>query len=442
MKRILCLLALLCLFLKLPAQDNQSNKSGLAIGDIVPEITITNILNHPTGKANISDYRGKWLIIDFWATWCAPCITAFPKLDSLQEVFQGQVQFLPVAYQSKAEVEKLLTKLEKLKGFSIDLPLVVADTRLNNLFPHKYLPYYVWIDPEGAVAATTDHREVTAANIKALLAKKDPVLENKEYVRSPFNKNELLLAGNNEMTEKKVVFQSALLPYTAGLSSGYTIFPTDPEQGKRILATNSRLLSLFQLAYSGDIYFSNNRTVIEVEDRSAFVAGKTGKAYAEWLQNGHAWCYELIVPADQEDKVKQIMQEDLQRFFPQYQATVQERKISVLALVRIGKKDKKHVKPLGSRGGEYKAEFSLLGGELRNGLLVDLIARLNAYFLQKLPTPIIDETGYTGRVDLKLDANMSDVASIRKALRDYGLDLVEMDRKIRVLVIEDTNKGT
>lgn len=436
MKRNLCLLALLCFFFKLPAQNNPSNTSGLAIGDQVPDVAIVNLLNHPTGKANISDYRGKWLILDFWATWCSPCISMFPKSDSLQKTFQDKVSILPITYEDESKVTRLFNKVKILKG--LKPPMVVNDSILHALFPHRELPHYVWINPKGIVVATTDHRQVTAANIEAQLAKKESVLENKIYVRSPFNKNELLLAGNTEIV-KPVRYQSVLLPYIEGLSIGYTIFPTDPKIGKRILATNSRLLSLFQLAHSGqDIYFTNNRTIIEVEDRSAFVAGVSGKAYSNWLQDGNAWCYELIVPANQEERAMQIMREDMQRFFPQYIAAIEERKRPCLALVRTNNKDSKiKAKPLETRGGEYEADLSLLGGEIRNGLLVDLVARLNAYFLQNLSTPIIDETGYTGRIDLALDANMSNVASIREALQEYGLDLVEVDRKIKVLVISD-----
>lgn len=131
------------------------------------------------------------------------------------------------------------------------------------------------------------------------------------------------------------------------------------------------------------------------------------------------------------------MKEDLHRYFPQYRVSVQKRRISCLALVRVKNKDKDERKPLASKGGENSMKVSLFGAEIRNGTLASLIIHLNAGYLHHLPTPIIDETQYEGRVDLKLIANMSDVASIRNALQVYGLDLEEVKRRIKVLVIED-----
>lgn len=48
----------------------------------------------------------------------------------------------------------------------------------------------------------------------------------------------------------------------------------------------------------------------------------------------------------------------------------------------------------------------------------------------------MDETGYRGAVDLNL-GNLKDLATLKKALNEYGLDLVEGERMIRMLVVKD-----
>ena len=67
---------------------------GITIGQQVPDVLIKTILNYnttdgPATSAKVSDFRGKLLIIDFWATWCTSCIYKFPELDQLQDEFAG-----------------------------------------------------------------------------------------------------------------------------------------------------------------------------------------------------------------------------------------------------------------------------------------------------------------------------------------------------------------
>lgn len=433
MKPILCSLALLCLIFKLSAQDN--NPPGLSIGDKVPDITISNILNHPTGEATLSDYLGQWLILDFWATWCSPCIAMFPKTDSLQQAFEGEVTFLSVTYEEEGKVNTLFNKLNSLQGLK---PIMaVEDTKLQKLFPHRSLPHYVWINPEGVVAAITGMDEVTGRNIEAMLQKKATMANKKAETTLSYDRKESLLTAHAALPGSPVRYHSAILDYVEGLKASYTVYPPGPLSGGRLLALNLPLPWLYRLAYSGGThFFGKNRMVIEIADMEGFASSLGGQAYEDWLRDGHGFCYEVTVPPHMAGQEYEIMQQDMARYFPQYQAKVETRKRPVLALVKTSAADK-----IVSHGGKPQVDMKPYGLQMQNMHLGSLVMQLNVKYLQHLDTPLVDQTGYKGKVDLDLDATLSDVASLREALQAYGLDLVGQEAEIEVLVIGDTEKN-
>ena len=96
MKRKLCFMVLLCLFTSAFCQSQKAPV--FTVGDKAPDLMVYNILNHPTGKAQLSSYRGKLLILDFMATWCSLCASLLPQTDSLQKLVGDEVQFLPSVY--------------------------------------------------------------------------------------------------------------------------------------------------------------------------------------------------------------------------------------------------------------------------------------------------------------------------------------------------------
>src|SRR6185437_11984299 len=77
---------------------------GLRVGEKVPDVVVGNIINYKYKTARLSDFKGKLLILDFWATWCSGCIRAMPKMEALEQQFNGRLQVLGVDDETEGRV--------------------------------------------------------------------------------------------------------------------------------------------------------------------------------------------------------------------------------------------------------------------------------------------------------------------------------------------------
>jgi thiol-disulfide isomerase/thioredoxin len=72
------------------------------------------------GKArSMADWRGKPMVVNFWATWCAPCIKEMPELNAMQQRYQN-VQFLGIGIDNADNMRVFVSKIP------VSYPLLVA----------------------------------------------------------------------------------------------------------------------------------------------------------------------------------------------------------------------------------------------------------------------------------------------------------------------------
>jgi thiol-disulfide isomerase/thioredoxin len=143
----------------------------------------------------LSDFKDRFIILDFWAVWCGACISDLPELDSLQEKYKDMLSIILVncmrrSHDSEKRIRELFTKNWQQvyhKDFNC---LVVADSSntFKRLFSFKVIPHYVWIDTKGIILAITSSAEVTEANIALMLQGKKISLPLKQDTH-PKNSN-------------------------------------------------------------------------------------------------------------------------------------------------------------------------------------------------------------------------------------------------------------
>ncbi|MGC2047173.1 MAG: TlpA disulfide reductase family protein [Gallionella sp.] len=85
------------------------------------------VLEDIQGKTHrLADYRGKWVLVNFWATWCSPCLSEIPELSSLHSVHKDKdLQVIGIALQSESRKEVA----DFAREHKISYPVVLGDFR-------------------------------------------------------------------------------------------------------------------------------------------------------------------------------------------------------------------------------------------------------------------------------------------------------------------------
>ena len=431
MKKTISIIAMatLCLFLSVQAQIQVTKPTykPVKIGDRIPDVTLTNIYNYKTTKTNLSDFKAKLIILDFWATWCTSCLVNFPKIEKLQKKYGGEVQFIKVAYQPKAEVLPFLEKFHKDEPSVI--PVITDDKILHELFPHIYIPHYVWLDQSGKVVAATTGDQLTVENIDQFLSK-DNIgnmrLKIDQDISKPlFITNELLK--NNELKHSSVFFHGKY----DGLGSGVNKRLNKAGKQMGLSITNMALFTMYEIVVA-DLF--RQRGVMNSDLRSLnLVKDPSLITYKKGLGTSAPYFYTYDCNAADLDSTTlyQYILDDLNRY-SDYHGIIEKTKVKCLVLSRTSKIDKMKT----NGGNSQDLRFDDLNPKLINHPLTIMMLRFSD--LPFIKMPLIDETNYSLPVDIQL-SKVTNLTTLQKELEKYDLELKEQIRELDMFVLRDKN---
>jgi len=132
---------------------NDANTLSLKLKKGTVSPIFENYLNIKGGNTSLKDFKGKYVFIDVWATWCAPCKVQFPYLKEFEEKYKNKnIEFVSISVDKSEDFEKwkkMVTDLH-LEGTQL-----YADKSFNSSFIKEYqitsIPRFILINPKGVI---------------------------------------------------------------------------------------------------------------------------------------------------------------------------------------------------------------------------------------------------------------------------------------------------
>ncbi|MFN8271951.1 MAG: TlpA disulfide reductase family protein [Chitinophagaceae bacterium] len=416
------------------------NGHEIGIGEEVPDIPLQKILNNDLASSSIHALNNKPIIIEFWHQYCSVCRGEMPKLNQLYNTYKDSVQFLMVTFQSEADTRFFMEQQAAI-GKPILLPVAVEDTLLRKTFGHEGDPHVVWIGGDGTVQAITSHLALSDQHIAQWLHDKNIHLATKSNSRYINTDHPLLIRGDEDQSADKKYY-ARLTGYIDSVSS-ISFHTTETDNGLKVLITNATIDQIFKEFYTRydttslqflDVDWLNKRIDFRYKDSSRTgnwnIAYESGYDKMNYFEQHHLYSFEIFAPVRNMQELAGYALQELQQLL-HIKAFTDTININGLALVRLNKQEKFKMQTVRSSEA-YALQDSVLNtsGEA----MWSLVNVINLHFNMPL---VVDETGYTSKIDVSVPYRRNDIPALKKSLQQYGLSLIPKTYRLSVLVLED-----
>ena len=133
------------------SKDENSVKGSVEVGEKAPGFTLRNLQGN---LERLGDYKDKVVILNFWATWCAPCLEEMPAFEKLYRRYRSQGLTVLAVSLDKGDSSKVK---EFADTNNLTFPILLdSEGVAEKLYPSFTIPFTYVIDNKGKIAARVD----------------------------------------------------------------------------------------------------------------------------------------------------------------------------------------------------------------------------------------------------------------------------------------------
>lgn len=117
------------------------------VGAVAPPFSLPNLADE---TVSLDGLKGKTIVLDFWASWCPPCVQEMPKVEAIVSKYTaGNVAYFPI---NVGETPAAVAAYVKRTGLARST-LLDGQTTAGQAYDAQYIPLLVVIDPTGRIVA-------------------------------------------------------------------------------------------------------------------------------------------------------------------------------------------------------------------------------------------------------------------------------------------------